>query len=129
MNRASQVVVPAEDERQQRFVRSYLYRLRYTQRDIRFEALPTGRGCGEQWVRGRYAAAVRAYRARASRAKTALIVIIDADQRETEHRVSQFREALNQAQLQARAATERIAHLIPKRNIETWVLCLVGRDV
>lgn len=24
---------------------------------------------------------------------------------------------------------ERIIHLIPKRNIETWVLCLTGEDV
>jgi hypothetical protein len=28
-----------------------------------------------------------------------------------------------------RAASERIANLIPKRNIETWILCLTNRDV
>ena len=27
------------------------------------------------------------------------------------------------------AATERIARLVPKRNVETWILCLNGQEV
>jgi hypothetical protein len=28
-----------------------------------------------------------------------------------------------------RSPDERIAHLIPRRHVETWVLCLTGKDV
>ena len=62
MGRASQVIVLAEDQRHQRFVRRYVERLGYTIHDVRFESLPAGRGCGEQWVREHYTAAVKAYR-------------------------------------------------------------------
>jgi hypothetical protein len=34
-----------------------------------------------------------------------------------------------QASLAARADTEAIVHLVPKRSVETWVLCLSGRIV
>jgi hypothetical protein len=41
---SSQVVVLAEDARQQSLVRRYLYRLGYESHDIRFEKLPAGKG-------------------------------------------------------------------------------------
>ena len=41
----------------------------------------------------------------------------------------QFRESLEHAGLTARAANEAIAHLVPKRNVETWILCLNGKVV
>lgn len=129
MSRPSQVVVLAEDQRQAGFVRRYLYRSGYSAHDIRVEELPSGRGCGEQWVRERYARAVKAYRGRSARARTALVVAIDADTGDVERRLRQFREALERAGAAARAKGESIAHLVPKRNIETWVLCLGGRQV
>ena len=129
MSRPSQVVVLAEDQRHQRLVRRYLSRLGHERHEIRFEPLPSARGCGEQWVRERYAQAVRAYRERSQRAKTALIVAIDADTGEVSRRVSQLREALDQRGLAARTDVEVIVHLIPKRNVETWILCLNDRSV
>jgi hypothetical protein len=122
-------VVLAEDQRHQGFVRRYLLRLGHEQHEIRFEPLPSARGCGEQWVRERYAQAVRAYRERSQRAKTALIVAIDADTGEVSRRVRQLREALDQAGLAARADVEVIVHLIPRWNVETWILCLDGQPV
>lgn len=129
MGRASQIIVLAEDVRHQRFVYRYLKQLRYSDHDIRFEPLPSGRGCGEQWVRERYSSAVRAYRARSVRAKTALVVVIDADTDGPERRLRQFDAALLQADLPPRGPNESIAHLIPKRSIETWIVCLVGLPV
>lgn len=129
MSKPSLVVVLAEDERHERLVRRYLYRLGHSRHDIRVEDLPSGRGCGEQWVRERYARAVKACRGRSVRAETALIVAIDADQGPVGRRLRQLREALEQAGLAARAEGETIVHLIPKRSVETWVLCLSGRDV
>jgi hypothetical protein len=124
--RISQVIVLAEDERHQRFVRRYLYRLDL-QRVTRFEPLPSGRGSGEQWVRERYADSVKGFRQR--RASTALIVVIDADRGDTNRRIGQLENSLSNAQLSFRTAEERIVHLIPKRNVETWVLNLNGSSV
>lgn len=124
MARPSQIVLLVEDERHERFVRRYLYRLGFSRHDIRVEDLPSGRGCGEQWVRVRYPAAVRAYRQRSSRAKTALVVAIDADTATVDRRSRQLQDALVSENLPDRGNREAIAHLIPKRSIETWILCL-----
>jgi len=96
------VIVLAEDQRHQRFVSHYLKQRGYSQHDIRFEELPAGRGCGEQWVRERYGNAVAAYRARSARARTALIVAIDADVGDLDRRIRQLREALEHAGSAAR---------------------------
>jgi hypothetical protein len=122
----SQVIVLAEDERHQRFVRRYLYRLDL-QRVTRFEPLPSGKGCGEQWVRERYADSVRGFRQR--HANTALIVVIDADSGDMNRRVSRLENSLTSGKVLPRTAEEKIVHLIPKRNIERWILNLNGRSV
>jgi hypothetical protein len=129
MSRASLVVVLAEDLRHQRFVLRYLERLRYTRHDVYLEKLPAGRGCGEQWVRERYAAAVKAYRSRSKRAATALVVVIDADRGDVAGRLRQFEGTLESAKESPRDAAEKVAHFVPKRNIETWILFLTGREV
>jgi hypothetical protein len=129
VNRPSLVTVLAEDERHVRFVHRYLRRLGYTNHEIRIEPLPSGRGCGEQWVRERYAQAVKAFRSRAARARSALVVAIDADTEPVSRRLQQFRESLRLVQQPDRDDAEAIAHLIPKRSIETWLLCLTGKDV
>lgn len=81
----SEVVILAEDERHRNFVQHYLKGRGFRNDALRFEPLPVGRGCGEQWVRERYANAVKAYRQRAARAKSALVVAIDADVNEVEN--------------------------------------------
>jgi len=123
------VVVLAEDQRHQRFVRRYLYRKGVSNHAIRMEPLPSGRGCGEQWVRERYSSQVQACRRRSARAKTALVVVIDADTGDVDWRLRQLRDAISQEGLAQRKEGEGIVHLIPRRNIETWILCLSGRAV
>ena len=123
MGNASQLSVLVEDERQQRFARHYLYRLGYDAHQIRFVPLPAGRGSGAQWVLDRYADEVRTYRHRSARAQTALLVAIDADDNTVTHRQRQLRERAE------RADQDKIAHLIPKWSIETWILCLSGEAV
>lgn len=122
----SLVIVLAEDARHQGLIRKYLYRCGYEPHNIRMEALPSGRGCGEQWVRERYLEQVKAFRRRAASAATALIVAIDADTRKVSDRIRQLQRALSEAQETPRTDREAIVHLIPKRNVETWVLCLSG---
>jgi hypothetical protein len=129
VSRASRVIVLAEDARQQNFIRRYLHRLNFGNRDIAFEPVPAGRGCGEQWVRENYARMVRACRDRNARAETAVVVSIDADAHSSEDRARELAEALQVAALAARGPAERIAHLIPRRQIETWILCLTSEVV
>lgn len=129
MSKASLVTVLAEDERHVRFVSRHLRRLGYTNHEIRVEPLPSGRGCGEQWVRERYPRAVKALRSRATRARSALVVAIDADTEPVSRRLQQLRESLRDTGQADRGDTEAIAHLIPKRSVETWILCLSGQDV
>ena len=127
MAKPSLVIVLAEDGRHQNFVRRYLTKRGYRRHEIRFVELPSGRGCGEQWVRARYATAVRDCRRR--QAVTALIVAIDSDTVEVARRSQQLEAALLEADLHARGREEKIVHLIPKRTIETWILCLHGEQV
>ena len=129
MTKPSQVTVLAEDQRHQQFARRYLERLNYSRREIVMDALPAGKGAGEKWVRQRYARLVAAYRARVARAGTALVVMIDADTSEVSHRLRQLQDALAQANVKPRSENEKIAHLVPKRSIETWILLLTGTDV
>jgi hypothetical protein len=54
-----------------------------------------------------------------------LIVVIDADMRSVQSRLAQLAATLQVSGLEAvDLRTESIAHLVPKRNIETWILCL-----
>lgn len=90
---------------------------------MRFVQSEAGTGSGEQWVRKRFAQEVGAYRRR--HAKTALIVVIDADKLLVQERLAQLDRNLDEAQADhIRPDAERIARLIPRRNIETWILCL-----
>lgn len=116
----------AKDVRQQQFIRRYLYRLGYTRHQMDFKSLPEGSGSGEHWVRQHYANCVRDYRVRFARAKTSFVVAIDADTGDVSQRLRQFQIALEQEGLAPRANDEAVIHLIPRRNIETWILCLSG---
>lgn len=129
MSKRSLVVVLPEDKRHQQFVRRFLYRMGFSKHEIVMEAISGGRGSGEQWVRRSYPTQVRAYRRRSARAQTALMVVIDADTHGVERRLRQLRDALAHEGLAERSEDEAIVHLIPKRNIETWILCLSGRAV
>jgi hypothetical protein len=126
LNRPSQVIVVYEGERDQQFVRKYLYRAGYGRHNIVFAAAADGKGSGEQRVRAEYKKNVEACRSRNKRVNTALIVMIDADTGSVADRQKQLREELGQNQ--ARESNEIIVHLIPRRNIETWILCLARTE-
>lgn len=130
MTEFSKIIILAEDARQQRFVRRYLYEAGFGTHVIDPEPLPEGTGgAGEHWVRKPYTVAVKKYRKRAVRAKTAFVVAIDAGCEEVRHRARQLEGSLEQDKLDPRTDGEAIVHLIPKRNIETWILYLTGERV
>jgi hypothetical protein len=128
MSRRALVTILVEDQPQQRFAYRYLKRIGYLQHEIYSETLPKkGHGSGEQWVRLRYANIVEAHRRHAASPRTGVVVLIDADTGLVTRRTQQLEEELRKAGAQPRTPAERIAHLIPKRNIETWILCLNDR--
>ncbi len=130
MSRASRLVVLAEGARDQAFIRAYLKRLGYLRHEVRFEPVSGGlRGSGESWVRTRYAKNVQAFRRRSAKAATALVVMVDADMGAVAQRSEQLSDCLRLVGLAPRRNDERIAHLIPRRAVETWILCLNGLAV
>jgi len=129
MSKPSEVIILAEDRRQQTFAYRYLLRLGIDRQVIRPEPLPGNKGSGEQWVRLRYAKNVAAYRTRSATADTALVVVIDADTGPVDRRTHQLHAVLAETGSALRHPNEKIVHLIPKRHIETWILCLNGRNV
>ncbi len=130
MTEFSKIFILAEDARQQLFVLRYLYKVGYKAHVIDREPIPRGTGgAGEHWVRQRYAAVLKKYRKRAAKARTAVIVVIDADTEDLSLRSRQLEETLKQSGAASRMKGEPILHLIPRRNIETWILHLSGEQV
>lgn len=124
------VIVLGEDAHHQRFVRHFLYQVGFQKHDLRFEPISGGKGSAEQWVRERYPRSVKAFRARSAKARTALVVAIDVDPNsDVQRRVKQLDDSLQAATMPGRAPGEQIVHLIPKLNIETWIVCLNGQPV
>ena len=69
-------------------------------------------------------------RRRQAKAQTALIVVIDADTATVEYRLGQLEESVRHGETKfVDPDTEQIARLVPRRNLETWVLCLTGESV
>ena len=119
----SQVILLVEDSHHEQFIFRYLRTLDYGTHDMRIVKSPSGAGSAEQWVRERFPIEVEAYRGR--QAETKLIVLIEADTRSVQQRMSQLDQALREAGVPPISSNEEgIARLVPKRNIETWILCL-----
>jgi hypothetical protein len=111
--------------RQRQFVLRYLAKAAVDTHQVRFNPVRSWNGAGEQRVRENYAEEVRRFRRRHANAATALIVVIDADTRSVPSRLAQLAATLQAGGIEAvNLRTESIAHLVPKRNIETWILCL-----
>jgi hypothetical protein len=128
MARPSLVIVLVEDKRQQQLIFRYLRRIGLEIHAMRF-LLPSA-GSGEQWVRERLSKELREYRRRSARAETKLIAVIDADKSTVQERLAQLDHKLQEDGVELiRMGTEQVARLVPKRNIETWILCLNGHAV
>lgn len=128
MPKPSQVIILVEDKLQQNLVVKYLRRVGLEMHALRLVPTPSGKGSGEQWVREQFQVEVAAYRAR--QAATKLIAVIDADTHSVPERLRQLDQKLKQSGVHPiDSAREQIARLIPKRNVETWILCLNDWDV
>jgi hypothetical protein len=126
MSQPSQTILLVEDSRHERFIVAYLRKIGFKQHAMRIRKSPSG--SAEQWVRTQFAIEVQACLRRP--AKTMLVVILDADTHTIQHRFRQMDQALQQVDASLiNKGAEAVVRLVPKRNIETWILCVNGRAV
>ncbi|MFW6106857.1 MAG: hypothetical protein ACOC8H_01720 [bacterium] len=129
MSRNVNVVILCEDRQHEAFARRFLKRAGKGYRVQRVVISPRGRGSGEQFVRARFAEELAYYRGRQHRVEQALVVMIDADRRMVEERMEQVDAAAAEGDQERRRANERVAVMVPARNIETWLAYLDGQTV
>lgn len=127
--RHADIIVLCEDRAHANFVRHHLKKRGFNHRQLRFIPVPHGSGSGAQFVLQRYATEVKAYRSQANYLSLALLTVIDADTQEVQQIHRRLEGQLQNADIENRTASERIVLLIPKRNIETWVVYLQGLPV
>lgn len=127
MSKVSQVIVLVEDQSQKMLIYRYLIGTGLKAHAVRIELSPSGKGSAENWVRKRFPQEASVYRNR--HAQTALIVAIDADTLTVQARLGQLDQALKDSGMPAVLDGEQIARLVPKRNVETWILCLNRQPV
>ncbi len=115
------ITLLCEDSQTDAFVRRFLRRRNFGARDVRTLPLPKGRQSGEQWVRQRYPAELRAIRGRQG---AYLIVVTDADDRSTNERRAQLGAACAEQGVPVRTGEDPVLLIVPRRNIETWLAYL-----
>ncbi|MGB7280707.1 MAG: hypothetical protein WBE13_00490 [Candidatus Acidiferrum sp.] len=129
MSKPSLIILVLEDDTHKMLTYRYLINCGFRSHEIRALTSPSGRGSAEQWVRNRFTQEVREYRRRHARAHTGLIVMLDADMFSVQERLNQLDQALEDSGDEPIDKDERVARLIPKRNVETWILCLEQTEV
>lgn len=128
MSKPSMMIVLAEDQRQKQFIYRYLTSAGFRRKEMRFHLSPSGRGAAEQWVRENFVVQVRVCRTR--QAQTGMIVLLDADTRTVQQRLDALDQSLVETgQRRIESGQDTIARLIPKRNVETWILFLARKGV
>lgn len=127
--RKVEIVVLCEDAQHESFIRRYLRALDFNPAQFRIRAYPAGARAGEQWVRERHPEEAKLQRSRANHTNASLIAVIDADTLSVEQRVRQLDDALHGVGHVRRQGHERIAIVIPRRNIESWVHFAETREI
>ncbi len=126
--RHADIIILCEDRAHVNFIRHHLKRRGFNNRQLR--PVPwDGSGSRQQFVLQKYATEVKAYRSQANHLSLTLITIIDADRQEVRNVEQRLEEQLQNANIENRKAGERIALLVPKRNIETWIVYLQDTPV
>ena len=126
------IILLCEDRQTQSFVRNFLKHRNFKDHDFTILcASRASKGSAEQWVRKKYPKQLNAIR---SKKNAYLIVVIDADTHTIDDRRKQLGEACednkpNKIPLRNHRTDTNVLHIIPRRNIETWLAYLDGMDV
>ncbi len=130
--RVSQTILLCEDELQERLAKAYVKKCGLPYQPPYLKALVASReqqGGNDSWVLNQFPRQLHACRQRQKKARTLLIVLIDADKHSVEDRRRQLMDRLTSAGFEAFGQTEPAVLLIPKRHIETWIRALLGEQV
>ena len=127
--RRVKIVLLCEDSQHEAFTRRFLTGMGLNKRELYVEKSPSASGSAEQWVREKFPNELMIYRQRRQLAASALIAMIDADSKNVQNRIDEFRDSCNSMQIPFRANEEAVAIAVPKRNIETWIHYLNGNSV
>jgi len=92
---------------------------------FKFYMAPSGKGAVEAWVLNRYPDEVQVLRSKRFQKGLRLIAVRDGDGIDLASRKQQFDRALTEAGQDSRSCGEKIATVVPCRNIETWLLVLL----
>ncbi len=129
-SRVSRYILLCEDRSQKRLVEHYFNRCGINKRIVSFVvASEKQHGGNVGWVLQEFPRELCACRQRAKKAQTLLIVVIDADDRTVDRRKNELVESVSSHESPAFTSDDPVAVLIPRRNIETWILALLGRTV
>jgi len=128
--RIANLVLLCEDKLQQVFVLRVLMDLMGLHwRQIRVVPYPKGSGDASHHVRETFPGELGAHRIKCNYLSVALVTVIDADVRNVDQRINDFKSACLAIGIQFRQRGERVAFFIPKRNIETWIRYLQDQNV
>lgn len=125
--RYTEIIILGEDLMQTNFVRRFLMARGVHERRIQVRPCPGGRQAGEQYVRQNYPVEVRVLRSK-SYLTLGLVAAVDADTETVNRRHQQLDDSLIRDGQTKRQAAEKIAVLVPKRNVETWLYALTGNQ-
>lgn len=122
-----QIVLLCEDKQTESFVRNFLKHRNFKGRDIETRPLPRSNGgAGEQSVRKQYPGQLKAIR---NRKNAYLIVVIDADIHTLDYRHQQLKQECEENHILPRNSSDiNVLHIIPRRNIETWLKYLENEN-
>jgi hypothetical protein len=121
------LVLLCEDKQHEAFARRFLEKAGWEKRRMRVVRAPSG--SAEQFVRTQYPIELSAYRSNRGRVAEALVVVIDGDTRGVDARIAQLNQACAEKQIDPRNSDDRVAIIVPTRNIETWLAYLRGEVV
>jgi len=127
-DRAARMVILCEDSQQYAFIYRLLKSLGFPRRRIRVERAQEGQGAADQYVRTHYPDEVAVYRRKSARMHFGLVTAVDADTDPVQNRHRELDHALEGDDQAPRQNEEEICILVPKRNIETWIYALIGRE-
>jgi hypothetical protein len=124
--KSTEIIILCEDQTHNTFVRAFLKRRNFNPRQMRTLPIP-GRsgGSGEASVRRRFPNELKAIR---SRCNAMLIVLVDADTCEVAERKRQFMQECEQCEVPWREEKDHVVLIVPKRNIESWLVYLDGGE-
>jgi len=123
------VVILCEDKQQECFIRRFLAEMGWDKRNFRINKSPNAGGSAEQYVRKNFPVELKIYRDRNKHTASSLIAMIDADSKEFQERMDEFKDVCVSMKIPFRSNKEAVAIAIPKRNIETWIQYLEGKEV